>query len=135
MLPGIELDTRIAELVMKWPRWDMEDDYNGPEGVTIFAVFDEYVGVYLDGSENVTDWFDPSSDMQSAMWVVEEMERRGYWCQMRTPFSEPKGDDGYWVGFTPHGTTGWNGRPDNWTKGSTLPHAICLAALATVNND
>lgn len=65
-----------------------------------------------------------------AMWlVIDEMYRRGFWCQMRTPFQAGADGDGFWAGFTPHGTTGWNGKPDHWTSAETMPHAICLAAL------
>jgi hypothetical protein len=75
-------------------------------------------------------WF--SRDMTAAMQVVEAMAARGFWCQMRTPFRAGADGDGYWAGFTPHSTTGWNGRPDHWTSAETLPLAICLAALKAV---
>lgn len=73
-----------------------------------------------------------STDHNLAFQVVEVMERRGYWCQMRTPFMEPGRQDGYWCGFTPHGTSGWNGTPDHWTSAPTLAEAICRAALKCV---
>lgn len=72
-----------------------------------------------------------STDIAAAFAVVMAMEARGYWCQMRTPFMPPQGD-GYWAGFTPHATTGWNGTPDHWTSAETLPLAICRAALAAL---
>lgn len=70
-----------------------------------------------------------STDISAAWLVVEELNKRGYWCQMRTPFQAGDDGDGYWAGFTPHGVSGWNGRPDHWTSAETLPLAICLAAL------
>jgi hypothetical protein len=73
-----------------------------------------------------------STDLVEAWQVVAALERRGYWCQMRTPFQAGDEGDGYWAGFTPHGTSGWNGRPDHWTSADTLPRAICLAALSVV---
>lgn len=69
----------------------------------------------------------------AAAWqVVEAMAQRGFWCQMRTPFQAGEDGDGYWAGFTPHGTTGWNGKPDHWTQSEALTSAICLAALKAV---
>ena len=72
-----------------------------------------------------------SSDIAAACDVIEGMEALGYWCQMRTPFGPigSKSRDGYWAGFTPHLTTGWNGTPDHNTRDETLPLAICRAAL------
>lgn len=70
-----------------------------------------------------------STDIADAWLVVEKMESCGWWCQMRTPF-EGENSDGYWAGFTPHSTTGWNGRPDHWTHADDMALAICRAALA-----
>lgn len=70
-----------------------------------------------------------------AMWlVIDAMYQRGYWCQMRTPFQAGADGDGFWAGFTPHGTSGWNGKPDHWTRADDMPHAICLAALEAVED-
>lgn len=76
-----------------------------------------------------------STDIASAWKVVEKMEALGFWCQTQTPFgaiASLAAYDGYWAGFTPHGTTGWNGTPDHWTCAETLALAICMAALKTV---
>lgn len=73
-----------------------------------------------------------SGRIDYAWQVVEKMESLGHWCQTQTPFGaigSLAAYDGYWAGFTPHGTTGWNGTPDHWTCAETLPLAICLAAL------
>lgn len=75
-----------------------------------------------------------STTSEAALFVIGQMESRGYWCQMRTPFG-PVGTvsyDGYWAGFTPHQTTGWNGKPDSWTNAHSLALAICRAALKSV---
>lgn len=77
--------------------------------------------------ENCSDIPPYSTDLAAAMLVVERMWQRGLWCQMRNPFTR---DDEYWCGFTPLGTTGWNGRPDYRASAPTLPLAICRAALA-----
>jgi ABA sandwich protein len=70
-----------------------------------------------------------STDFSAAWGVVEEMERRGFHGVVRTPFTP---EDGYHAGYTPHGSTGWNGRPDHRGSGETAPLAICRAALAAV---
>lgn len=73
-----------------------------------------------------------SSEVSAAFSVVERMRELGWWCQMRTPWGGDDEGDGYWAGFTPQGVTGWNGRPDHWTKADTMPEAICRAALEAI---
>jgi len=109
-LAGREFDALIAHEVMGWSAADMR---------------------LLGDLRDVPHY---STDIAASWKVVAAMEKRGYWCQMRTPFGTKAQnlDDGYWCGFTPHGTSGWNGTPDHWTSASTLPHAICLAALAAM---
>ncbi len=68
-----------------------------------------------------------SEDIGAAWGLVERMVARGFWCQVKTPF-EPALV--YIAGFTPHGTTGWNGRPDFKGHGDTAAEAICRAFLA-----
>lgn len=70
------------------------------------------------------------------MWaVINQMSSaHNRWCQMRTPFGGSSGD-GHWAGFTPHGTTGWNGRPDFFTKAAHMPLAVCRSALKAVISD
>lgn len=70
-----------------------------------------------------------STDIAAAWQVVAAMEARGYWCRMQTPF---RPGDSYRAGFTLHGVSGWNGRPDHWTAAETLPLAICCAALKAI---
>ena len=67
-----------------------------------------------------------------AFQLVHKMHDRGYWAQMRSPFGTGENNDGWWCGFTPHQSTGWNGRPDHWTSAPTLPLAICQAAYKTL---
>ena len=112
MNAGRELDARVATRVMgtEIPAW-----LEVPDGLDTMTSL-EIVPLY-------------STSIVAAWSIVDAMERRGYWCEMRTPFMEPGGDDGYWAGFTPHSTSGWNGRPDHWTQAESLPFAICLAAL------
>ncbi len=119
MEAGRERDALIAEKVM---------------GCVIKHTFTWVTGepdmVHPDGDHQVLPHF--STDITAAWLVVQALEKRGFWCEMRTPFSEPFKRDGYWAGFTPHGTSGWNGCPDHWTDAATLPLAICLAALKAI---
>jgi len=71
-----------------------------------------------------------STDLAVAWELIEHMHEQGYWCQMRTPFGKGEESDGYWCGFTPHLTTGFNGVPDDWRCGDLMPQAICRAFLA-----
>ena len=115
MNAGRALDAWVAERVMGWKVFAGEPGYGRPP--------DKYLTLVLDPLPLY------STSIADAWSIVDAMERRGFWCEMRTPFMEPGGDDGYWTGFTPHGTSGWNGRPDHWTRAESLPLAVCLAAL------
>lgn len=73
-----------------------------------------------------------STNTQAAFEVQSELERRGFWMQLRSPFDTA---DSQWsCGFTPHLTTGFNGRPDYSARAVTPAHALCLAALLTLND-
>ncbi len=115
MKAGRELDALVAEKVM------------GIE-LTITSQGHPY---FRDGTLLRVPIAHYSTDIAAAWQVVEKMRDLGYWCQMRNEFEAHDGPD-CWAGFTPHSTTGWNGRPDHWTQAETLPLAICLAALKAV---
>lgn len=70
-----------------------------------------------------------SSSWDAMRLVVEEMDRRGFWCRMRSRFNP---DDKAVAGFTPHDCTGWNGDPDHKTLDDSLPTAVARAALKAV---
>jgi hypothetical protein len=70
-----------------------------------------------------------STGTAAAWLVVEEMARRGFHARINTPFTPGAP---YFAGFTPHATTGWNGRPDHEGSGQAAPLAICRAALVAV---
>jgi len=111
--PNREADAWIAEHVMGWAR---HKDKHGLIRMSrpgeSWAMFDQF----LYYTRDIT-----------AVWeVVQELGRKGYWCQIRTPFGDD--DNGYWCGFTPHLTSGWNGTPDHWVTEATLPLAICHSA-------
>lgn len=71
-----------------------------------------------------------SSDWAAAGEVLERLGALGYHARVQSPFAPGKP---WWCGFTPHGCSGWNGRPDYQESGATGPEAICRAALATVD--
>lgn len=117
MAAGSALDKLVAEKVMgwhtsgmSWPRWvDNQNQW------TIL----------------VRRW-QPSRNIAQAFEVVGILVEE-YWLKLTSPF-DPKGDNpgiGHtWnAGFTPHGTTGWNRRPDWRASGETPALAICRAAL------
>ena len=71
-----------------------------------------------------------SSTIVYAWKVVDKMAELGWHCQIVTPF---RPGDFYFVGFTPHDRSGWNGKPDHEAYGSTAYEATCRAALAAVD--
>jgi hypothetical protein len=110
-----ELDALVAEKVMGWTE-----------------VSSRGMGIRHDWPKPIQDVIPSYSANMNAAWkVVEKMAKLGYWCQIRNEF-EARGGPDCWAGFTPHSTTGWNGRPDHWTQAETVPLAICLAALHVV---
>lgn len=70
-----------------------------------------------------------STSIAAAWRVIDRMAVLGYHARIDTPFTP---GDPYWVGFTTHGCSGWNGRPDHQDKGETVGEAACKAALAAV---
>lgn len=62
--------------------------------------------------------------------VIEKMSALGFYLKTHGPM-EPGGLEH--AGFTPHGVTGWNGRPDFGATGVTMPIAVGLAALKAMN--
>lgn len=73
-----------------------------------------------------------SRDMQAAYWyVVRGMEMLGYHMRLTTPFQH---GEKYLAGFTRHGATGFNGRPDYVASSGEPAKAICEAALLTLRS-
>ena len=73
--------------------------------------------------------FNPFVKVQDAMMVLKRLEET-HCITLRTPFV--KGDR-YFAGANPHGTSGWNGRPDIQASGKTMEEAICNLALEFLN--
>ena len=72
-----------------------------------------------------------STELKAAFEAVAEMQRRGYWLRLTSPW---RPGDLWSAGFTPLGVTGWNGRPDFEALARTPMEAICHAALGTVRD-
>lgn len=129
---GRLLDAEIAEKIMGWTRWEnyLTGDWEGPDDVTYFAVGEDGVVVYEPNERgDVSFFFEPSRAMVDAWRVVRMMGTRGFHAKLQTPFIP--GDANH-AGFTQHGTSGWNGRPDYGGDADSMPLAICRAALAAL---
>ncbi len=81
---------------------------------------------------------DYSTDIAAAWQVVAHMEEWGYWCEMRTPVMKREKPNPYWsivdycrAEFHPHGLAE---QGDLWAAASTLPIAICQAALKAIED-
>lgn len=62
--------------------------------------------------------------MDGVLEIQQAMESNGFWMLLKSSF-EPGGD---WIcGFTPHGTSGWNGAPDFEGFGKTAIEAATNA--------
>lgn len=62
-----------------------------------------------------------------AFWlIVTKLDSLGWHAKLQSPFTP---GDRYWAGFTPHGVTGWNGRPDHEAGTGSMGRSVCLAAL------
>lgn len=112
---GRELDLAIAQAVAGIDAYLCHTEAGGKHITTPFGV--RHVAPV-----------DPYHD-SACLDVLDYMADRGYHARVQTPF-EP--GQPYFCGFTPHGVTGWNGRPDYEAGADSLGLAICWAALATV---
>jgi hypothetical protein len=134
-LEGRELDAAVAERIFGW-QWLMHPHLNraeifSPQAVT-YLRGPHYGWLPDDGSkERMRPYEAPAySSTWNGIGLVEEaMAQRGYYLTLKSPF-EP--GQPYFAGFTPHGTTGWNGRPDHEAPGATAPLAVARAALLTL---
>ena len=114
---GPELDALVAEKVMGWGKRDeiTFEDRGGNRYTT-----------WNDGHFKNPDLPAFSVRIQDALLVEDEMERRGFWMSLKSPFVK---NAPWHAGFTERGTTGWNGRLDFRGSADTPALAICRAAL------
>ena len=61
--------------------------------------------------------------------VIDKMQSRGLYLELRSPFAPERGLLRWHAGFTPHGVTGWNGRQDYHASAPTGPLAVARAAV------
>lgn len=132
MPAGPALDALVAERVMGLrilTREEMEAEAQRvwpeqPKCRRFFLGFDAWRGP--DGEiatrQHIPDY---STDPGTAWRVVEKLSAKCWW-KLSTPFERGLP---CWAGLTPHGVTGWNGRPDVEASGADIPLAICRAAL------
>ena len=71
-------------------------------------------------------------DIAAAWELVQVAAERGLWVRVLGPFF--KGQP-YWAGFSPHMTTGWNGRMDYEEEGDTAPLAITRAFVLAMSTE
>jgi hypothetical protein len=112
MNTGRELDALVAEKVMGWR--DVSDGYGTPPEATLWEAI-HIIPHY-------------STDIAAAWQVVERMRDQG-WTSHYTDLSLDSREPWHSWHFT--GTTPPNG-PTLSAQASTVPHAICLAALRAV---
>ncbi len=139
MPAGREMDTLVAKYVMGFM---VEDGCSPNLGKNSCVVRDWEGAIYYcldvdraDALRHAAPGY--STDIAATWKVIEAMANLkpyGAWCQIRSPWGKPENDidNLYWVGFTPHLTTGWNGIPDCLASAPIAPLAICRASLLKV---
>lgn len=108
------LDELIAEKVFDW-----SDFWHGPYNLMGYPPNERAMGI---DAERCEVW-EYSADLNTAWCLVEEMRRRGWFSQL-TDLSLGKGYERYSVIFGHQSIS-----PIVIYEASTLPIAICLAAL------
>ena len=115
---------------------DDESD-SAEDGRPAFQAFSDG-SVHIFNAPELPHSLDPLSDWDDAMAVAANIETRGYHVELRSPFtatptvlpaSKETIPPPWTCGFTPHGITGWNGRPDHSASDSDGRAAILRAAL------
>ena len=113
-LTGRKLDGMVAAHVMGWTvvEWERELVYIANGG---------------DRPQPVPGFFCRPVDM---LKIVDRMADLGFWWEVKSPFDPFVSN--WFAGFTPHNTSGWNGRPDHQSPGKTMMEATARAALKHV---
>lgn len=109
--PSMSTEPSVEELrkwSAEWMGWDTHSD--------------EFGNVWF-GWVHRNDW-QPDENIEDAWLLVEKLNEQ-FHMRLTTPFMP---DCPYFAGFTPHGVTGWNGRPDIQAHAPTAAMAITLAA-------
>lgn len=133
-LSGSLLSAAVAENIMGWTwRRPVKIDPRGPAWAFLCPPGDrskERVPAEPEYPRKL-DFGEPqyATEPDAMFALLAEMEKRGLWAQLQSAWT-PGGL--CWAGFTPHGFTGWNGRADYRSHGTTLPEAVARAALLYV---
>lgn len=125
-----EINVALALHLFGW-RWLEDRRHKGH--MVLVEPDTEWVEDYSDApSDGMADVLHYSSTWEGMGLVVEAMRTKaargydGWWCRITSPF-EP--GEPWFVGFTPLGWSGWNGRPDHEAGDAAAPMAAALAAL------
>lgn len=116
MPAGREMDALVAKYVMGWRPHFRNSAFYVPEA--------EECSLMGRPKAAIGEWC-PSTNIAAAMEVVERLSMTHHW-RLCTPFMPGAK---FFAGLTEHGIAGWNGTPDNYAPGDSLPHAICRAAI------
>jgi len=130
---GRELDALVATLVMGWTEvQDVPYRETHWDHLTFRYSGNRPTGFRPGKSQSLQEVPAFSTSIAAAWEIVDKASEMGYHARVKSPFMP---GELYWAGFTPHGSTGWNGRPDYEGSGETAALAICRAALrlATAN--
>ncbi len=121
-LSGRELDAAVAERVMGWRVFDINDvkDDEWRDDLTNYPYLETYVGCALYTGRAEFRLWNPHLDLAAAMEVVEKMRERGWQIVIRS-----------YEGAGPWDVTFANASESYGVPADNLPEAICRAALAT----
>lgn len=118
---GEQLQTWLAELVLGW---ELEGSRAG-----YWTLYKSYRWGRFNGVRFANE-IPRCDEWRSILWVQEAMHARGYRMRLLSPWDMQ--DDQWRAGFTPHGTSGFNNRPDHEVGDVNPATATVKAALWTI---
>ncbi len=125
-----ELDILVATKVLDLPEPEVSP-FNGEWIHHFHRETYPGSGVFKEDTDKQRPLLPYSTEFAAAWLVVAHLTKHYHW-RISSPFDPPHGETLWFAGLTPHGCTGWNGRPDLECGGETGPEAICLVALKAV---
>lgn len=127
---GRQMDTWVAEFVMKWPEWDfLAGDWSG--GRPVFWIEEDGIKIFKDYDDYAHYW-SPSSNIAAAWEVVEKLRERNRHITIITKH------DSFMVAVSEYVPAFGIYKPLHLTDdysdlhSNTAPLAICRAALLAV---
>ena len=120
-------------IVNVWNFPDLSQYTDEPFGYLITSPNGEAWGGSLDVDERIAKsvYYPDYNDIATAMDLALSIGDR-YWMEFHTPFRV--GDPSF-AGFTPLGTSGWNGRPDNQCGAEKPAKAITRAYVLVMTQE